>query len=209
MGWPNLARLNLSARKRNKRIEQYLETEQHEWMDAIESHRAERDEKERQIDLELFREGREGSNRLENREIRMSAMVLAHERTRISHRIDIRKRLGLECPELLSDKQLSKLEETMLRSLQVARQTRRDDYQRRAHAAGVPILRPDQRDAATYGDLEVLVRREVRRLLLARSLGRIQKPFRLKSLFKARVIGLVAAILTVIAAAIGLYQKFK
>jgi len=37
MGWPNLARLNLSARKRNERFEQYLETEQHDWMDVIET----------------------------------------------------------------------------------------------------------------------------------------------------------------------------
>jgi hypothetical protein len=46
-------------------------------MDGIERHRTERDEKERQIDLELFRQGRKGQNWLENREMRMSAMVLS------------------------------------------------------------------------------------------------------------------------------------
>jgi DNA phosphorothioation-dependent restriction protein DptG len=37
--------------KRTKRLEQYLETESHEWMDTIERRRKDRDEKERQIDL--------------------------------------------------------------------------------------------------------------------------------------------------------------
>jgi hypothetical protein len=145
-------------------------------MDTIERHRTQRDQKEYLIDLELFREGREGSNRLENREMRMSVMVLDYQRTLIAARIDIRKRLGLECSELLSDAQLSKLEETMLRSVQVVRQARRDDYQRRAAAVGVPMHRPEQRDTAEYGDLEALVRREIRKLSLARSLGRAVKP---------------------------------
>jgi hypothetical protein len=185
MRWTKLARLNPWARKQNKRLEQYLETEEHDWMDAIERNRAQRDEKERQIDLELFREGREGRNWLENREMRVSAMVLEYQRTLIAARIEIRKRLGLECSQLLSDAELSKVEETMLRSLQVARQARQDEYQRWAHAAGVPVSLPEQRDAAAYGDLEVVIRREVRKLSLARSLGRIQKPSRLKSIFKA------------------------
>lgn len=209
MPWPNVARLNPWARKLNKRFQQYLETEEHEWMDAIERHRTERDAKERQIDLELFRERREGSNWLENREIRMSAMVLDYQRTLIAARIDIRKRLGLECPELLSDAQLSKLEETMLRSLHVGRQARRDDYQRRAHAAGVPILRPEQRDSAAYGNLEALVRRELRQLSLARSLGRIPRPSSLKSLFKEPLIRLLTAILALVAAVVGLYRVVK
>lgn len=202
------------ARNQNKRLKQYLETEQHEWMDAIEQHRAERDGKEQVIDLELSREGREGSNWLENREKRMSDIVLTYQRTIIAARIDIRKRLGLECAQLLSDAELSKLEEAMLCSLQVAWQVRRDDYQRRAHAAGVPISRPEQRDAAAYGDLEAWVRREVRKLSLARSLGRIQKPSRLKSIFKPwpelePVMKLLTAILLLAAAAIGLYLKLR
>jgi hypothetical protein len=84
MRWPNFARLNLWTRKQNERLEQFLETESHEWMDTIQSHRKERDEKERQIDLALFQERREGSNRLENREMRMSAMVLDYQRTLIT-----------------------------------------------------------------------------------------------------------------------------
>ena len=130
----------------------------------IERRRKERDEKERQIDLALHHERREGSNWLENREMRISDMVLEHERTTIFDHIEIRKRLALECPELLSDAELSKLEESMLRSVQVARQVRRDDYERRARAAGVPM------------HLEGMVRREVRQLELARRLGRMDKP---------------------------------
>ena len=110
-----LARLNPIARAQEKRLMRYLETESHEWMDVIERRREERDEKERQIDLALHHERREGSNWLENREMRMSEMALGYERTSIFDRIEIRKRLALECPELLSDAELSKLEESMLR----------------------------------------------------------------------------------------------
>ena len=169
MRWPKFARLNL-------RLERFLETESHEYTDAIERHRRDRDEKERQIDLYLFKERREGSDWLENREIRMSAMVQEQQRALISARLEIRKRLGLKCPALLSDAQLSKLEETMLRSVRAVRQGRRDDYERRAHAAGVQVRRSEHRDAAQYGDLEALVRREVRQLVLARSLGRTANP---------------------------------
>jgi hypothetical protein len=171
-----LAWLKQLVRKRAKRVEQYLETESHEWRDVIERRRKELDHEERQIDMALHHEGREGSNWLENREMRMSDMVLEHARTLVAARIDIRKRLALECPELLSDAELSKLEESMLRSVQVARLARRDDYERRARAAGVPMHRPNQRDAGDYGDLEALVRREVRQLELARTLGRMGKP---------------------------------
>src|SRR5712692_9835088 len=90
-----LARLNPWAHKRAKRLGQYLETEGNEWMDTIERYRKERDEKERQIDLALHHERREDSNWLENREMRMSDMVLDYERTLIAARIDIRKRLAL------------------------------------------------------------------------------------------------------------------
>ena len=167
-----LSQLNPWKHKRDERLRQYLETEEHEVMDTILRNRAERDEKERQIDLELFREGREGSNRLINREMRMLPLTLDYQRTLIAARVEIRKRLALECPELLSDAQLSKLEEAMLRSVQVARQARRDDCQRRAAAAGVPVLRPEERDAAEYGEVEAHIRRELRQLSLARSLGR-------------------------------------
>jgi hypothetical protein len=215
MKQPNFARLNPWTRKQNTRLEQFLETENHEWMDAIERHRNDRNEKERQIDLALFQERREGSNWLENREMRMSAMVLEYQRTLIAAQIEIRKRLGLECPALLSDAQLSKLEETMLRSLRVGRQARRDDYARRARAAGVPAQRSEHRDAAEYGDLEALVRREVRQLVLARSLGRIgKKPSRLWSMFKVGsewepLVKLLAAILGFGGAAIALYRLLR
>jgi hypothetical protein len=82
----------------------------------------------------------------------------------------------MECPQLLSDAELAKLNETMLRSLQVARGARQQDYRRRAHAAGLSVSRPEQRDAPVYGDLEALVRREIRELSLAPSLGRTARP---------------------------------
>jgi hypothetical protein len=209
MKLPNVARLNPWAGRRKKRLDEYLETEQHDFTDAIKLHRKERDEKERLIDLELFQEGREGSNRLENREMRVSDMVCDYQRTLINAQIDIREKLGIECPELLSDAQLAKLQETMLGLVQAGRQVRRDDYKRRAYAAGIPMRRPEQSDAAAYGDLEELVRREIRKLALARSLGRVQKPSRLKSLFKVwldmePVIKALTAFIALAAAAIGL-----
>jgi pyrimidine deaminase RibD-like protein len=171
----NASRVNRVASRRAKRLEQYLEAESHEWTDTIERYRKERDQKERQIDLDLHRERREGSNWLENREIRVSELVLEYDRALILARIDIRKRLALECPDLLADGELSKLEESMLRSVQASRRARRDDYESRANAVGVAVLRPQQEDAAAYGDLEALARRDVRQLALTRSLGRGHK----------------------------------
>jgi hypothetical protein len=173
--WPSVASLNPWIARRKKRLEQYLETERHECRDAIERHRKDRDEKERQVQLDLFNEPRprEGSNWLENREMRLSAVMLDYQRTLITAQIDIRKKLAAECPDLLADTELSKLEETMLRSVQTARQARREDYTRRAAAAGRPIRRPEQSDAAAFGGLEELARREIRKLALARSLGRM------------------------------------
>lgn len=206
-------RLNPLGRKRAKRLEEYLEIEHHEWMDAIERHRKERDEKERLIDLALHHERRESSNSLENREMRMSDMVLEYDRDLIATHIDIRKRFARECPQLLSGGELSKLEESMVRCLQASRAARRGDYERRARAAGVPMLRPKERDAAVYGDLAVLVRREIRKLALDQSLGRMIKPTK-TSVFKAGseyepAIKFLGAILTLLAAAVGLYLKFR
>jgi hypothetical protein len=184
MKWPRVASLNPWAVRRRKRLEQYLEMERHECRDAIDRHRKDRDQKERQVELDLFNEHREGSNWLENREIRMSALMLDYQRTFIAAQIDIRKKLATECPDLISDAELAKLQETMLHSVQMARQARRDDYTRRATAAGVPMRRPEQYDAAAYGDLQELAQREIRKLSLARSLGRIEKPSRLKRLFR-------------------------
>jgi hypothetical protein len=96
---PNFARLNPWTRKQNTQLEQFLETENHEWRDAIERHRKDRDEKERQLDLALFQERREGSNWLENREMRMSAIVLEYERTLVAAHCE--KRL---CPIIGCDK---------------------------------------------------------------------------------------------------------
>lgn len=170
-----LSRLNPLAHKRAKRLEQYLEIESHEWTDTIERHRRVRDERERQMDLDLHNEHREGANWLENREIRMSKVVLDYDRTLILARLDIRKRLALECPDLLADGALAKLEASMLLAVRMSRLARRQEYENLAHAAGVPALAPKALDTASYGDLEALVRREVRQLALGLTLGRRNK----------------------------------
>jgi hypothetical protein len=216
MAWTTkLLRLNPWKRKRDQRLRQYLEAEEHEVMGIILRNRAEREEKERQIDLELFHEGREASNRLINREMRTLPLTLEYQRSLVAARIEIRKRLGLEYPKLLSDAQLSNLQETMLQSVQVARQARRGDYERAAAAAGVPVVRPAQSDAAEYGDLEALIRREIRLLSLGGSLGRLsgKKQSGIRAMFKLGsewepLIKLLAAVLALAAAAIGLYRLF-
>jgi len=157
-------RLNPLRRMRTRRLEQYREIENHEWMGLIEARVKNRDEKEREIDLALHQEGRTGINWLTNREIRMTALVLASQREVISAGVEIRKRLGQECPELLSDEEILKLEKSMLQSVRTSRAVRRDDYERRAQAAGVPMHRPEQQDAAEYEALEALIRREMRKL---------------------------------------------
>ena len=164
-----------------------LKLEENELTVAALARRRERDQQEVQIDQELLAEKREGSNWLENREMRVSALILEQQRNGLVEQIEIRKRLGQECPRLLSDPELSKLEQRMIRSLQIGRQARREDYERRASAAGIRTLRSPQRDAGAYGDLEAFVRRELRQLALSRSLGRLggPKPTRLKAIFKS------------------------
>ena len=168
--------LNPFKRKSAKRFEQYLEREGHEWVDASETYRGERDDKERQMDSDLVGQGRAGSNWLENREMCMTNIVLEYVRTLVVARMDLRRRLAPECPELLSDAELSKLENSLLSSIRSARSARRDDYELRARAAGVQMVRPKQRDAAEYGNLEALARRKVAELRLDRSLGRTIRP---------------------------------
>ena len=215
MKWPNLAQYKPWLRRR-MRLQAYLETEQHDLRDAIDLHRKERDEKERQVDFDLFRERREGSNWLENRESKMSGLLVEYQRTLITAQIEIRKKLGAECPDLLSDAELAKLEETMLDSVRAARGARRDDYTRLAAAAGVPMRRPDRLDAAAYGDLEELARREIRKLALGRSLGRmpVKPPSKLFQLLRrlwddpvwSKVIA--AAVLALLAALFALLRRW-
>lgn len=147
---PNFARFKPCAAGRKKRLQQYLEAERLEFREAIDVHRKTRNDKAQQVDLELFREGRDASNWLENREMRMLPLMLEHQRSLIETKINIRTELGRQCPELLSDSELAKLQETILQSVRIARQARRDDYTHRAAAAGVPMRRPEQSAAAAY-----------------------------------------------------------
>ncbi len=208
-----LRRLNPWTHKRSQRLERFLEIERHEWMDAIEGYRKDHDQKIRQMDLDLHNERRESSNWLENREMRISAIVLEQQRILIEERISLRKRLATECQEMLADSELANLEESMVRSIQLVGSARRDDYERKAHAAGVPMYRRRDRDAAEYGDLEAMVRREIRKLQLDRSLGRIVKPSRMPLRKKVSewdpTIKLVTGILALLAAAASLYVKFQ
>jgi hypothetical protein len=108
MKWPTLARLSPWAVRRKKRLEQYFETERHEFREAIDRHNKERGEKERQVDL-LLHDRLEENNWLENRESKMSELMLHYQRTLIAAQIEIWKKLGAECPDLHSDIELAKL----------------------------------------------------------------------------------------------------
>ena len=42
-------------------------------------------------------------------------------------RVELRKRIGKECPALLKDKELASLQDSILRGLSASKQARRDD----------------------------------------------------------------------------------
>ncbi len=195
-----------------KRIAQFREIESNEWMATVQATRKERNEQEQAIDRALFAEKRERSNWLENREMRVSALVVEHQRPSVMARVELRKRIGKECPALLKDKELASLQDSILRGLSASKQARRDDYQRRAHAAGIHALRESHRDDAPYGDLEALARREIRQLALSRSLGRLDgQPSSLAKRAWKRfvdaepIVKLLTALISLGAAAVGLY----
>jgi hypothetical protein len=105
-----------------------------------------------------------------------------------------------------------KLEDEMLRSVGAARSGRRDDYERRARAAGVPTLRTEDRDVVGYAILEESVRRGVRKLALDRSLRRISEPAKTSILKRISewnpAIKMFTAFLALATAAVTLYLKF-
>jgi hypothetical protein len=127
---------------------------------------------------------------------------LEYLRGLMKERIDIRKRLGDECPDLLSQERLTALEADMIRTVDAFRMARDGDYQRRVAASGMPEPRLLYRDDAEYGDVVALIRREVKELALGREL-RTRKKARWSRGDKltawgigiAIVIGIIAAIL--------------
>src|SRR5262245_19504385 len=131
----------------HKRLERYLKIEENEVQDAMAALLKQRGEKERQVDLKLFQENREAANLLVNREMQLLDIVVDYSRALINAWIEIRQRLGQQCSALLADSQLSALEKTLVQLVQGQRQARREDYQRRSHAAGVKMVQPEQRDA--------------------------------------------------------------
>lgn len=167
-------RLNPRHRKRQERLDAHLKAEGNEWMVEILSRRREREEQEKAIDLALHKERREGSNWLENREIRVGALYIEWERGMIERRIALRRKLALECPDLVNDAELDKLERSMLSGVRTLKQAKRDEYERRARSAGIPIRRSEYGGASEYGELEAMVRREVEQLRLGRNVGRFQ-----------------------------------
>jgi hypothetical protein len=138
-------------------------------------------------------------------ESKLLPVRLDYLRSLMQARIDIRKRLGQECPDLLLGERLDRLEEEMIRAIDNCRQEHDSDYKRRAAASGIPGPRSPYRDDAEYGDVVGLVRRGVGRLKLRRELGRGKDERKWSrgdtiaawALGVAIVVGVIAAILAV------------
>lgn len=137
-------------------------------------------------------------------------MMLEQLRTEVADRIELRRRLARECPELLSGVLLAQLREVSLRSVQIAQMARFNDCDRSARQAGGQPARLINREAAEYSEIEVLIQREVRKLELDQSLGGVAEPAE-KSILKtgsdgepllklmATVIGLIGAVIAAVA----------
>jgi hypothetical protein len=160
------------ARKRAARVERFLQIEQNEYVSAVERRRRPSEEETARITKEHHQRlagGVQGPGLLESA---LLPVRLDYLRALITDHIEIRKRLAHECPELLSQERLDKLEEEMVRTVDTFRLSRNDDFKRRVAASGMPAARSLYRDDAEYGDVVALIRREVEQLRLSHQLGR-------------------------------------
>ena len=92
----------------------------------------------------------------------------------IERRVALRRKFALECSDLVSDAELDHLEKSMPSGVKTLQQARKDSYERRARAAGIPIRRSEFHDASEYGELEAMVRQEVGQLRVDRKAARFQ-----------------------------------
>ena len=64
--------------------------------------------------LPFIQEERQGINWLENREVRVRALLIELQRESIQRRLALRRRVAQECPDLLSDTVLDAFQSEMM-----------------------------------------------------------------------------------------------
>jgi hypothetical protein len=156
-------------------LEKYLELERLEYMGLIETKRKSLEERVRQIEHENARRGTFLSG------MTFQAITQAREeyqRDLTLARVALRGRFGSEEPRLLSDAALDKLQDELLRSIQIGTEAQRQDSRIRNMATGAdagPAWTDRAIEKAVSGQI-ALIRREIRKLRLQRGLGMETKP---------------------------------
>lgn len=152
-----------------------LDLERLEYMGEMETKRKSLQEKIKQIEHDHARRGilRSGAT------FRVIAQTRGEfRRDLILTRIDLRRRLSVHEPELLSDPELDTLQQELERGVQAGIQAQHDDFRRRNMAAGIPDVvdraagRLWKNDAS--GEV-ALIQREIAKLRLQRGLGMEKK----------------------------------
>lgn len=189
------ALLHPVAQRRTARVERFLQIEQGEYRGTSERRRRALEEETDRIKkehYERFAGGVQGPGLLESA---LLPLRLDYLRALITDHIEIRKRLAQECPDVLSQERLDKLEEEMVCTVHNFRLARDDDFKRRVGVSGMLAARSLGREDAEYGDVVALIRREVQQLGLNQQLGR-EKPGRLTRDAKNNIVAIVIGIIT-------------
>jgi hypothetical protein len=204
---PKLQRiLHPIATRRAARVEKFLQAESLEYQGVIDTKRPALDEKIQR--LKVAHNAKFAVSNVSAPGVLESTLLpvrLDYLRSLMQARVDIRKRLGQECPNLLLAERLDKLEEDMIRTVDHFRLALDGDYKRRVAASGIPEPRSLYRDDAEYGDVVAFIRREVKHLKLGHELGRGKNARKWTRADKiaawgvgaAIVIGIITAILAV------------
>jgi hypothetical protein len=87
----------------------------------------------------------------------------------IHARVAMRKRSGVEDPDLLSDVSLNQLRDEMENSIYMCNRARKDDLERQAHAAGV--IRPSKEYVLDVYEITALIKREIDKVRLERDIA--------------------------------------
>jgi hypothetical protein len=148
----------------SRRAEKFLQAEDIEYQGVIDTKHRELDEEIKQLTVAHNAKFAGNVSAPGVLESKLFPVRLKYLRSLMQARIDIRKRLGQECPDLLLAERLDKLEAEMIKTVDNFRLALDHVYKRRVAASGIPDPRSLYRDDAEYGDVVALIRREVRQL---------------------------------------------
>jgi len=168
--WTKLTSL-LPSKRRAARTAKCLQIEQSEYGNVVARRR-------RAVDEEIARITLEHNQRYVGNVQAPGLLERALLPTRVEYlrglfgeHFEIRQRLGKECPDLLTNASLKTLEDEMIRSVEISRVVRDDEFKMRVAASGIPERRPLYRDDAEYGEVIAYVRRRVQQLRLSNEVG--------------------------------------